>query len=130
MAVPKGWEADAGLYSGMVILTAKDKTARMFTLDTVGAATDKNVQFWIKGGFAHQAKITLDPVTTGKYGKDHLDAQFNTGTGTLFGKPAKFWVVRFKLGSQPVLVEGGLTDGAPPERQRELFAAMQSVTMP
>jgi hypothetical protein len=130
VSVPRSWKANTEQYHGMVILTSPDDSARMFMSDAVGAATDKNMAFWVNGGFLHQAKIEWDkPHVLGKFGPQHRDAKLNTGKGILFNRPAVFWAIRPDATQHGVLIEGGVVEGAPEERKQELLAAMQSVEL-
>lgn len=128
VSVPNGWTADTEQYHGMVVLTNADKTARMFMSDGIGAATDKNMDFWVRGGFIHAADVSWDkPHADGKLGPNHRKARINTGKGKLFKKPASFWAIRPEDPKAGVLIEGGLVDGAADSAKHELLAAMQSV---
>jgi hypothetical protein len=130
VSVPEGWQANTEQYHGMVILTSPDEDARMFMSDAIGAATDKNMAFWVNGGFMHQAKIEWDkPHVIGRFGPQHRNAKLNTGKGTLFKQPAVFWAIRPDAAEHGVLIEGGVVEGASDDRKQELLAAMQSVEL-
>lgn len=127
VSIPKGWDSNTEQYHGMVILTAPKDEARMFVHDQAGSA-EKNMEFWVRGGFKHKAEVEFDkPGTDGKLGPNGIEVMIHNGKGKLFGKPAQFWAFRIDQKKRGILVEGGIVEGASDQRKSELFAAMQSV---
>lgn len=126
ISVPKGWKANVEQYEGMVILDSDDGTAHMFC-HSEGGSSMKNVKFWVRGGLRQKAKITWDDNdTAAKLGPHDIDVHVGTGKGTYAGKPSSCYYVRADLRTVSLMQEGCIAEGAPPERKKEMVAAMQT----
>ncbi len=126
---PRGWRNEPALEGMMRIAKpgANGRTAIVHFADqSAGIAAASHI---LKHGFYMVAKVKWGKPVDGQVGAKGFNASLRRSTGSYGGKPADFWMIRFKdKGVKGALIGVMLQKNASAQSRREMIDAVRSVT--